>query len=81
MAKYQEFDTVLLKDGRIAAIVEVAGPDEYIADVGHSPQDWDIIWDLTDKDIERLATQEEISKDAEISERELKEMGLWGDKP
>lgn len=77
MAKYQEFDTVLLKDGRVAAIVEVVGPNEYIADVGHSPRDWSIIWDLTDEKIERLATPEEIAKDAETSERELKEQGLW----
>lgn len=81
MAKYQEFDSVLLKDGRIAAITEVVGPDAYIADVGHSPRDWAILWDLTDGGIERLATPEEIARDAEISERELKEMGLWSDKP
>lgn len=81
MAKYQEFDTVLLKDGRIASIVEVVGPDAYIADVGHSPKDWSIIWDLTDNDIERAATVEELDKKFEQSKRELKEMGLWGDSP
>ena len=81
MAKYQEFDTVLLKDGRIASIVEVVGPDGYIADVGHSPRNWAIIWDLTDEDIVCLATQEELARDAEISKRELKEMGLWEDEP
>jgi len=75
MARYQEFDTVLLRDGRIASIVEVIGPDAYIADVGHSPRDWAIVWDLTDDGIERLATPEEIAKDAAISERELKEQG------
>lgn len=75
MAKYQEFDTVLLKDGRIAAIVEVSGPDAYIADVGHSPRDWNIIWDLTDDDIVRLATQKEIDADAKESDRQLKEQG------
>lgn len=75
MAKHQEFDTVLLKDGRIATIVEVVGPDGYIADVGHSPQDWAIIWDLTDADIERFATSAEIDKDAKESDRQLKELG------
>lgn len=77
MAKYQEFDTVLLKDGRIASIVEVFEPDHYIADVGHSPKDWSIVWDLSDKDIERLAVPEEIERDAKESERQLKEQGLW----
>lgn len=75
MAKYQEFDTVLLKDGRIATIVEVVGPDAYIADVGHSPRDWAIVWDLTDDGIERLATPEEIDKDSKESARQLKELG------
>ena len=79
MAKYQEFDTVLLKDGRIASIVEVFEPGEYIADVGHSPRDWDIVWSLSDADIERLATEDEIKQDHEESKRQLKEMGLWGD--
>ena len=79
MAKYQEFDTVLLKDGRIASIVEVVGPDAYIADVGHSPRDWDIIWDLTDAGIERLATKQELDEESERSKRELQEMGLWED--
>ncbi len=81
MAKYQEFDSVLLKDGRIAAITEVVGPDSYIADVGHSPRDWGIVWDLTDADIERPATKQELDEKFERSKRELKEMGLWGDKP
>lgn len=79
MAKYQLYDTVLLKDGRIACIVEVFEPDQYMADVGHSPKDWDIIWSLSDADIERTATPEEIKRDAEESERQLKEQGLWSD--
>ncbi|MCI9058157.1 MAG: hypothetical protein HFF76_13085 [Oscillospiraceae bacterium] len=75
MAKYQEFDTVLLKDGRIVTIVEVLGPGAYIADVGHSPRDWSIIWDLTDDDILRLAASEEIDRHVEESNRQLKEQG------
>ena len=77
MAKYQEFDAVLLKDGRIASIVEVFEPDHYMADVGHSPKDWEILWDITDKDIERTATPEELELHAKECERQLKEQGLW----
>lgn len=75
MAKYQEFDTVLLEDGRIASIVEVVGPDAYVADVGHSPQDWAIVWDLTDAGIKRLATPEEIDEYSKDAQRQLKELG------
>ena len=73
---YKEYETVLLKDGRIAAIVEVLGENTYIADVGHSPKDWDDIV-ITDKDIERLANKEEREKDFQISKKQLKEQGLW----
>lgn len=78
MAKYQEFDAVRLKDGRIATIVEVAGTD-YVADVGHSPRDWSIIWDLADSDIERLATPSEIAREEKISRQQLREQGLLED--
>lgn len=76
MAKYQEFDTVILKDGRQGAIVEVYGPNAYEVDVGHSPKDWDSVF-VTDSDIERLATPEESARNAAESERQLKEQGLW----
>ena len=36
----EEFDTVLLKDGRRACIVEVLGDQYFLADVGSSPKDW-----------------------------------------
>ena len=40
----QQFDTVLLKDGRRAAVVEVYGDQEvFDVDVGSSPQDWNTI--------------------------------------
>lgn len=74
MAKYQQFAEILLKDGRIGAITDVFEPDTYFVDVGSSPKDWDNIT-VTDSDIERLATREELAKDAEISKRELKEQG------
>lgn len=42
MRKYNQFDSVILKDGRVAAIVDFIG-DHYIVDVGSSPEDWDTI--------------------------------------
>ena len=75
MAKYQQYETVILKDGRIAALVEVFDPDTYIADVGHSPKDWDDIT-IRDIDIARLATEDEIEKDHQMSVQQLKEQGL-----
>ena len=75
MAKYQQYETVILKDGRIAALVEVFEPDTYIADVGSSPKDWDTI-DITEKDIERLATEEEKQAKYEMSIKQLKEQGI-----
>ena len=75
MAKYQQYETVILKDGRIAALVEVFEPDTYIADVGSSPKDWDTI-DITEKDIERLGTKEEKQAKYEMSIKQLKEQGI-----
>lgn len=42
MRKYNQFDSVILKDGRVAAIVDFIG-EYYIVDVGSSPEDWDTI--------------------------------------
>lgn len=50
MAKYSEYQTVLLKDGGQATIVEIVGGSSYIADVGSSPSDWDDIV-IKDEDI------------------------------
>lgn len=49
----KEFDTVLLKDGREAAIVEVFENRAFIADVGSSPKDWETI-SITINDIEKV---------------------------
>lgn len=39
-----EFDNVLLKDGRDGAVVEVLGDqDLFMVDVGSSPLDWETI--------------------------------------
>ena len=43
MAKYQQYESVLLKDGRIATIVEVYEPGAYDADIGDSPEDLSLI--------------------------------------
>lgn len=55
----KEFDTVLLKDGRTASIMEVFENKVFIADVGSSPKDWETI-SITIDDIEKvLRTSEE----------------------
>ncbi|MEG0542690.1 MAG: hypothetical protein RR528_10215 [Angelakisella sp.] len=51
--KIEQYDTVLLKDGRQAGIVEVLSPEVFIADVGSSPKDWETI-DITLDMIERV---------------------------
>lgn len=49
----KQYDTVLLKDGREAAIVEAFENKVFIADVGDSPADWDTI-DITIDDIDKV---------------------------
>ena len=49
----KEFDTVLLKDGREAAIVEILDDTHFLVDVGDSPADWDTI-DATIDDIVKV---------------------------
>lgn len=49
----KEFDTVLLKDGRVASIVEAFDNKVFIADVGDSPKDWDTI-DISIDDIDKV---------------------------
>ncbi len=51
--KIKEFDTVLLKDGRKASIVEVLSDTAFIADIGSSPKDWETI-DITLDMIEKV---------------------------
>lgn len=48
----RQYDTVLLKDGRKATIVEVLSPTRFMADIGSSPHDWETI-DLSLDMIER----------------------------
>ena len=51
--KIREFDTVILKDGRKASIVEVLSDTVFIADVGSNPTDWETI-DVTLDMIEKV---------------------------
>ncbi len=41
--KIELYSTVRLKDGREGAVVDMAGPDYYLVDVGSSPEDWETI--------------------------------------
>lgn len=49
----KQYDTVLLKDGREASIVEAFDNKVFIADVGGSTEDWETI-DITIDDIEKV---------------------------
>ena len=51
--KIKQYDTVLLKDGRKAVIVEAFENKAFIADVGDSPADWESI-SITIDDIEKV---------------------------
>lgn len=53
MMLIRQYDEVLLKDGREAAIVEVFGDRVFLADVGSSEKDWETI-DITIDDIEAV---------------------------
>lgn len=55
--KIRQYDNVLLKDGRTAAIVEVFEGKDFIADVGNSEKDWKTIT-LTIDDIDKVLTDE-----------------------
>lgn len=54
----KEFDTVLLKDGRQADIMEVLDEKTFIADIGSSPKDWETI-DITIDDIDKVIHRSE----------------------
>lgn len=55
--KIEEFDTVILKNGQSASIVEKLSEDTFIADIGDSPKDWDTIT-ITINEIEKVAHRE-----------------------
>lgn len=49
----KEFDTVLLKDGREASVMEAFDGKAFIVDVGTSPADWETI-SVTADQIEKV---------------------------
>lgn len=51
--RVKQYDTVILKDGREAVIVEAFEGKVFIADVGSSEKDWETI-DIKIEDIERV---------------------------
>lgn len=55
VSQIKQYDSVILKDGRLGAVVEVLDSEQgvYLVDVGSSPKDWETI-DATIEDIERL---------------------------
>lgn len=55
--KIEEFDTVILKNGQSAAVVEKLSEDTFIADIGDSPKDWNTIT-ITINEIEKVAHRE-----------------------
>lgn len=55
--KIEEFDTVILKNGQSATVVEKLSEDTFIADIGDSPKDWDTIT-ITINEIEKVAPRE-----------------------
>ena len=58
----EELDTVLLKDGQTAAIVDKLSEDTFIADIGDSPEDWDTIT-ITIDEIEKVVYRNKKSID------------------
>lgn len=71
---YEEFETVLLKDGRFASLDNKDGPGVYTGTVGDGPRDWKIVY-LTDDDIERRLTEDEKEDWYNRSVKQLKELG------
>ncbi|WP_338208330.1 hypothetical protein [Lactiplantibacillus paraxiangfangensis] len=51
--KIKPYDEVILKDGRPAVIVEVFDENQFEADIGSDPSDWDTIY-IELKDIEKV---------------------------
>ena len=49
----KQYDTIMLKDGRIAAVVEVFDNIEFLVDVGDTMEDWETI-SITINDIEKI---------------------------
>lgn len=48
----KQYDTVLLKDGRVGDVIEVNGNESVDIDIGSSPKDWETLWSVPITDIE-----------------------------
>ena len=47
----QQYDTVLLKDGRIGCIIEINSETNFDVDIGDSPDDWETLYGVPLNDI------------------------------
>lgn len=53
MLKVEQYDTVLLKDGRQGAVVEKFSENTFLVDVGTSEKDWDTV-DVKMEEIDKI---------------------------
>ena len=53
----KQYDMVLLKDGRVGAVIEVNGTESVDIDIGDSPKDWETLWSVPITDVERVIKQ------------------------
>lgn len=72
---YEEFDSVLLKDGRFASLVNLDGPGQFSATVGDGPKDWKIIT-VAEEDILRKMTDKELDEAAQRTYQQYRECGI-----
>ena len=59
--KYEQYDTIILKDGRVGCIVDISGDVGYVVDVGDSPKDWETIA-IRKEDVQGLADKKKCKK-------------------
>lgn len=50
----EQYDSVLLKDGRRGCVIEVNSDTNFDIDVGSSPKDWETLWGVSIDEIERV---------------------------
>ncbi len=49
--KIEQYDDVILKDGRRGCVIEVNGDVSFDIDVGESPKDWETLYSVPIEDI------------------------------